>query len=63
MLHIMNQEKRKRNEGRVKQRVGNIMDKGSNEARRQRGRGRRGEKGGGGERKEGGEEEGRESVL
>jgi len=32
MLHIMNQEKR--NEGRVKQRGGNIMDKGSKEAER-----------------------------
>lgn len=47
MLHIMNQKKGRGSEGRVEQRGGNIMDKGSNEAEREREvlRGRRGGQG------------------
>lgn len=36
MLHIMNQEKRRGSERRAELRGGNIMDKGSNEAERER---------------------------
>lgn len=36
MLHIMNQKKRRGRERRAEQRGGNIMDKGSNEAERER---------------------------
>lgn len=37
MLHIMNQKKRRGSERSAEQRGGNIMDKGCNEAERERG--------------------------